>query len=74
MSAWAGTFLTKVTKANVKIHSDDVNEYLDGLTKESSLPGISALKGTTEMILALRELGPAANQTEAKKKIVEASR
>jgi DNA topoisomerase-1 len=57
----------------VKIHSDDVNEYLDGLTKEKfTAKDFRTWKGTTEMILALRELGPAADQNEAKKKIVEA--
>jgi len=50
-----------------------VNEYLDGLTKEKfTAKDFRTWKGTTEMILALRDLGPAANQTEAKKKIVEA--
>ena len=59
----------------VKIHSDDVNGYLDGLTKEKfTAKDFRTWKGTTEMILALRELGPAANQTEAKKKIVEATK
>jgi DNA topoisomerase I len=57
----------------VKVHSDDVNEYLDGLAKEKfTAKDFRTWKGTTEMILALRELGPAANQTEAKKKITEA--
>jgi DNA topoisomerase-1 len=50
-----------------------VNEYLDGLTKEKfTAKDFRTWKGTTEMILALRELGPAGNQTDAKKKIVEA--
>jgi DNA topoisomerase-1 len=57
----------------VKLHSDDVNEYLDGLAKEKfTAKDFRTWKGTTEMILALRELGPASNQTEAKKKITEA--
>jgi DNA topoisomerase-1 len=57
----------------VKIHSDDVNEYLDGFAKEKfTAKDFRTWKGTTEMILALRELGPAANPTDAKKKITEA--
>jgi DNA topoisomerase-1 len=57
----------------VKIHSDDVNEYLDGLTKEKfTAKDFRTWKGTTEMILALRALGPAGNAGEAKKKITEA--
>jgi len=57
----------------VKIHSDDVNEYLDGLTREKfTAKDFRTWKGTTEMILALRALGPAGNASEAKKKITEA--
>ena len=57
----------------VKIHSDDVNEYLDGLTKEKfTAKDFRTWKGTTEMILALRALGPADNAADAKKKITEA--
>ena len=57
----------------VNVHSDDVNEYLDGLTKEKfTAKDFRTWKGTTEMILALCELGPAVNQTEAKKKLTEA--
>jgi DNA topoisomerase-1 len=57
----------------VKIHSDDVNEYLDGLTKEKfTAKDFRTWKGTTEMIVALQQLGPSDNQTEAKKKITEA--
>ena len=57
----------------VKVHSDDVNEYLDGLTREKfTAKDFRTWKGTTEMILALREVGPAVNQTEAKKKLTEA--
>lgn len=56
-----------------RIHSDDVNEYLDSLTKDKfTAKDFRTWKGTTEMILALRELGPAENATEAKKKITEA--
>ena len=52
-----------------KIHSDDVNEYLDGLTQEKfTAKDFRTWKGTTEMILALRALGPAANAADAKKK------
>ncbi len=51
----------------VKIHSDDVNEYLDGLAKEKfTAKDFRTWKGTTEMIVALQQLGPAENQTEAK--------
>jgi len=58
---------------SVKIHSDDVNEYLDSLTKEKfTAKDFRTWKGTTEMILALRELGPPANPADAKKKITEA--
>lgn len=57
----------------VKIHSDDVNGYLDGLTKEKfTAKDFRTWKGTTEMILALLALGPAENATDAKKKITEA--
>jgi DNA topoisomerase I len=57
----------------VKIHSDDVNEYLDGLTNEKfTAKDFRTWKGTTEMILALRALGPAGNAADAKKKITEA--
>jgi len=57
----------------VKIHSDDVNEYLEGLAKEKfTAKDFRTWKGTTEMILALQQLGPAENQTDAKKKIAEA--
>jgi DNA topoisomerase-1 len=57
----------------VKIHSDDVNEYLEGLAKEKfTAKDFRTWKGTTEMIVALRQLGPAENQTQAKKKITEA--
>jgi DNA topoisomerase-1 len=59
----------------VKIHSDDVNEYLDGLTKEKfTAKDFRTWKGTTEMILALRALGPADNAIDAKKKITEATK
>jgi len=57
----------------VKVHSDDVNEYLDSLTKEKfTAKDFRTWKGTTEMILALRALGPAGNANDAKKKIAEA--
>lgn len=57
----------------VKIRSDDVNEYLNGLAKEKfTAKDFRTWKGTTEMILALQQLGPAANQAEAKRKIAEA--
>lgn len=57
----------------IKVHSDDVNEYLDSLTKEKfTAKDFRTWKGTTEMILALLELGPATNQIEAKKKLTEA--
>jgi DNA topoisomerase-1 len=57
----------------VKIHSDDVNDYLDGLAKEKfTAKDFRTWKGTTAMILALQQLGPADNQTDAKKKITEA--
>jgi len=57
----------------VKLHSDDVNEYLDGLTKEKfTAKDFRTWKGTTEMILALRALGPAESVSDAKKKITEA--
>lgn len=57
----------------VKIHSDDVNEYLNGLTKEKfTAKDFRTWKGTTEMILALLSLGPAHSASEAKKKITEA--
>ena len=57
----------------VKIHSDDVNEYLEGLAKEKfTAKDFRTWKGTSEMILALQQLGPAENQMEAKKKITEA--
>lgn len=57
----------------VKIHSDDVNEYLDGLTKEKfTAKDFRTWKGTTEMILALHALGPADDAADAKKKITEA--
>ena len=57
----------------VKIHSDDVNEYLDGLAREKfTAKDFRTWKGTTEMILALQQLGPADSPTEAKKKITEA--
>jgi len=57
----------------VKVHSDDVNEYLDSLTKDKfTAKDFRTWKGTTEMILALCELGPADNPTEAKKTITEA--
>ena len=57
----------------VKVHSDDVNDYLDGLTKEKfTAKDFRTWKGTTEMILVLQQLGPAKNQTEVKKKITEA--
>jgi len=56
-----------------RIHSDDVNEYLDGLTKEKfTAKDFRTWKGTTEMILALRALGPGDNTADAKKKISEA--
>ena len=57
----------------VRIHSEDVNEYLDSLTEDKfTAKDFRTWKGTTEMILALHDLGPASNQTEAKKKITEA--
>ena len=57
----------------VKIHSDDVNEYLDGLAREKfTAKDFRTWKGTTEMILALEQLGPADSPTDAKKKITEA--
>jgi DNA topoisomerase-1 len=57
----------------VKVHSDDVNEYLDSLTKDKfTAKDFRTWKGTTEMILALCELGPADNPTQAKKTIAEA--
>ncbi len=57
----------------VKVHSDDVNEYLVGLTKEKfTAKDFRTWKGTTEMILALRDLGAATSATDAKKKIMEA--
>ncbi|MDP9112537.1 MAG: DNA topoisomerase IB [Acidobacteriota bacterium] len=57
----------------VKIHSEDVNEYLEGLAKEKfTAKDFRTWKGTTEMILALQQLGPAHNETEAKKNITEA--
>jgi DNA topoisomerase I len=60
-------------RETVKVHSDDVNEYLEGLTKEKfTAKDFRTWKGTTEMILALRELGPAADPTEAKRKITAA--
>ena len=50
-----------------------MNEYLDGLTREKfTAKDFRTWKGTTEMILALRALGPAGNASEAKKKITEA--
>ena len=57
----------------VKIHSDDVNEYLDGLAREKfTAKDFRTWKGTTEMILALEQWGPADSPTDAKKKITEA--
>jgi DNA topoisomerase-1 len=57
----------------VKIHSDEVNDYLDSLTKEKfTAKDFRTWKGTTEMLRALRALGPAGNAADAKKKITEA--
>jgi DNA topoisomerase-1 len=57
----------------VKITSDEVNEYLNSLTEEKfTAKDFRTWKGTTEMILALQQLGPASDESEAKKKITEA--
>jgi len=57
----------------VKVHSEDVNQYLDTLTDEKfTAKDFRTWKGTTEMILALQQLGPAADESEAKRKITEA--
>jgi DNA topoisomerase-1 len=57
----------------VKITSDEVNEYLDSLTEEKfTAKDFRTWKGTTEMILALQQVGPASDESDAKKKITEA--
>jgi len=57
----------------VKVHSEDVNHYLDTLTDDKfTAKDFRTWKGTCEMILALQQVGPAADESEAKKKITEA--
>jgi len=57
----------------LKVHSEDVNQYLATLTDDNfTAKDFRTWKGTTEMILALQRLGPATDESEAKRKITEA--
>jgi DNA topoisomerase I len=57
----------------VKVHSEDVNHYLDTLTNDKfTAKDFRTWRGTSEMIVALQQLGPPADESEAKKMITEA--
>jgi len=58
---------------SIKISSEDVNAYLhDMVADDFTAKDFRTWKGTAEMVAVLEALGPAENETDAKRKIVEA--